>query len=98
MTQQTMRTAACGSLLLASLALPAATVQAQTVPCSGPLAHCAIEVGATCEMVNGKQHIMFYDKGGYSAAWERCVGKEYEARGMRNPYTGAQPQKPAPKR
>ena len=71
--------------------------RAEVVPCTGPFAHCASEVGARCEKENGRTMIIFYDKSGYSNAYEQCVGKVYEAHGRPNPYA-PQPQKPPPKR
>ena len=71
---------------------------AAPVACTGPFAQCAIAVGGKCEIENGRTKMIFYDKGGYSHAFEECVGKVYEAHGKPNPYRPASSPKPAPTR
>jgi hypothetical protein len=70
----------------------AGTASANTVPCSGPFKQCAIEVGAFCEMENGKMMIWYKDREGASRRFEECIGKVYEAHGKRNPYKPASSQ------
>ena len=99
MTQHTIPAAACGSLLLAALTFSgtAAYGQAKTVPCSGPFAQCAAEVGAFCEVENGKTMMWYKDREGTSTRLEECMGRVYEKNGRRNPYKPA-PANTAPKR
>ncbi len=97
MTRQTMRAAACGSFVLAAVALSAGASQAQTVKCSGPFAQCASDVGAFCEIENGRMKMWYKDREGTSTRLEECMGKVYEANGRRNPYKPA-PANTAPKR
>ena len=65
---------------------------AQVVECSGPLKQCAIEVGAFCEMENGKMMLWYKDREGTSRRVEECIGKVYEKHGRPNPYRPAPPQ------
>jgi|tagenome__1003787_1003787.scaffolds.fasta_scaffold20931632_1 hypothetical protein len=67
----------------------AATRRAAAVDCSGPLKQCAIEVGAFCEMENGKMMIWYKEREGAAMRFEECVGKVYEAHGRPNPYRPA---------
>ena len=74
------------------------TRMAAAVECSGPLKQCAIEVGAFCEVENGKLVIWYKEREGAVMRFEECVGKVYEANGRPNPYRPGSSQKPAPKR
>jgi hypothetical protein len=74
------------------------TRMAAAVECSGPFKQCAIEVGAFCEMENGKLMIWYKEREGAAMRFEECAGKVYEANGRPNPYRPASSQKPAPKR
>jgi hypothetical protein len=76
----------------------AGTRSAAAVDCSGPLKQCAAEVGAFCEIENGKLMIWYKEREGAVMRFEECVGKVYEANGRPNPYRPASSQKPAPKR
>jgi len=71
---------------------------AAAVECTGPFKQCAIEVGAFCEIENGKQMIWYKEREGAAMRFEQCIGKVYEANGRPNPYRPASSQKPAPKR
>jgi hypothetical protein len=77
----------------------AGTRRAAAVDCSGPLKQCAIEVGAFCEIENGKMMIWYKEREGAAMRFEECVGKVYEAHGRPNPYRPAPSSpKPAPQR
>ena len=91
MTQQTILTAGCGILVLAVLAVSgsAAHAQAKTVKCSGPFTQSAAEIGAFCEIENGKMKIWYKDRPGTSSQFEACIGKVFEANGRPNPYRPA---------
>jgi hypothetical protein len=71
---------------------------AAAVECSGPFKQCAIEVGAFCEIENGKVMMWYKEREGAAMRFEQCVGKVYEAHGRPNPYRPASSQNPAPKR
>lgn len=70
---------------------------AVAVECIGPLKQCAIEVGAFCEIENGKMMIWYKEREGAVMRFENCVGKVYEANGRPNPYRPA-PAKETPSR
>jgi hypothetical protein len=98
MTKRVFNAAACAAAIaIASLTMGTSTIAA-TVECTGPLKQCAIEVGAFCEMENGKMMLWYKDREGASRRFEECVGRVYEANGKPNPYRPATAQKPAPKR
>ena len=59
---------------------------AAAVECTGPLKQCAIEVGAFCEIENGKMMIWYKEREGAVMRFEECVGKVYQANGRPNPY------------
>jgi hypothetical protein len=72
---------------------------AAAVECTGPFKQCAIEVGAFCEIENGKLTMWYKEREGAAMRFEQCVGKVYEANGRPNPYRPASsPQNAAPKR
>lgn len=98
MTMRILNAAGCAAAIaMASLVMGTSTMAA-TVECTGPLKQCAIEVGAFCEMENGKQMMWYKDREGSSRRLEECIGRVYEAHGKPNPYRPASTQKPAPKR
>lgn len=67
---------------IVGLALPAAAEE-----CTGPFRECAIGVGAQCSRdAAGRQRMAYYDGGGRVIAFERCVGRIFEAAGHPNPY------------
>jgi hypothetical protein len=80
--------------------LTGGTRMAAAVECSGPLKQCAIEVGAFCEIENGKTMMWYKEREGAVMRFEECVGKVYEANGRPNPYrpAPASTQKPANKK
>ena len=78
--------------------LAGGTRVAAAVECTGPFKQCAIEVGAFCEIENGKLMIWYKEREGAAMRFEQCVGKVYEANGRPNPYLSGSAQKPAPKR
>lgn len=94
--------AAIFMLIVVAAFSAAGTRMAAAVECTGPFAQCAAQVGAKCERTpEGKMHMTYYDKGGYVAAFEDCVGKVFEAHGRPNPYRPASSspkQAAAPKR
>jgi hypothetical protein len=88
-----------GAVLGAALLVSVAGIhQAGAAQCTGPFKQCAIEVGAFCEIENGKLMIWYKDREGASSRFEQCVGKVYEKNGRQNPYLPASSQKAAPKR
>ncbi len=55
--------------------------------CTGPFVSCAIEVQAQCSRdANGLQRMTYWDRAGFTTAFERCVGGIFEAAGQPNPY------------
>lgn len=77
------------AVLLAALAVFSAggtrTTAAQ--PCTGPFVSCAIEVQAQCSRdPNGMQRMTYWDRAGFTTAFEQCVGRIFEAAGQPNPY------------
>jgi hypothetical protein len=91
---------AAGLLLVAVAGFSAGgTRSAAAVDCAGPLKQCAIEVGAFCEMEDGRMKIWYKEREGAVMRFEECVGKVYEAHGRPNPYRPASSSpKPAPQR
>ena len=69
---------------------------AAPVECTGPLKQCAIEVGAFCEIENGKMMLWYKEREGAVMRFEQCVGKVYEAHGRPNPYRPAPAQRKRP--
>jgi hypothetical protein len=92
MTRQEFRAAisAAGFMLVAVAAFSAGgTRSAAAVECSGPLKQCAVEVGAFCEIENGKLMMWYKEREGAVMRFEECVGRVYEAHGRPNPYRPA---------
>jgi len=57
------------------------------IACTGPFAHCAIQVQATCSRdPNGQQRMTYWDWPGNTITFERCVGAVFESTGRPNPY------------
>jgi len=55
--------------------------------CTGAFRQCAIEVQAECSRdANGQQRITYWDRPGYTAQFEQCVGRVFESNGQPNPY------------
>ena len=98
MTKLGLNAAACAAVIAATAGFyAAATVPAAAVDCAGPFRQCAIDVGAFCEIENGKMMIWYKDREGTSSRFEECIGKVHEAHGKPNPYRPSS-QKPSPKR
>jgi hypothetical protein len=57
-----------------------------------------IEVGGFCEIADGKQRMIYYDRTGSVMRFEECIGRVFEAHGKRNPYKPAAAEKQTPKR
>jgi hypothetical protein len=76
------------ALLAAAAAFSAGgTGSAAAAECTGPFRQCAIEVGAQCSRdPDGKQRMTYWDHPGYTARFENCVGRIFEANGQPNPY------------
>jgi hypothetical protein len=55
--------------------------------CAGPFRQCALSVNAQCSRdADGEQRMTYWDNGGKTIQFERCVGGVFEARGVPNPY------------
>lgn len=77
-------------LVAASAAVTACSIRPASAsePCTGPFRHCAYAVQATCSRdANGRQRMTYWDNGGYTVAFERCVGAVFRAAGKPDPYT-----------
>jgi hypothetical protein len=75
--------------LLAALTVFSAggTRTAVAQQCTGPFVSCAIEVQAQCSRdPNGLQRMTYWDRTGFTTAFEQCVGRIFEAAGHPNPY------------
>jgi hypothetical protein len=60
--------------------------------CTGPFVSCAQTVNAVCTTdPDGVQRMTYWDNGGNTMAFQRCVGGIYEARGLPNPYDRGSP-------
>jgi hypothetical protein len=75
----------CAALLAAVCISSPAT--AAPIACTGPFAHCAVEVQAMCTRdAKGQQRMTYWDYPGNTIAFERCVGTVFESTGRPNPY------------
>ena len=76
------------ALLAANVVFLVADIRPATAePCAGPFRQCAYEVQATCSRdADGRQRMTYWDQGGYTITFERCVGRIFEAAGRPNPY------------
>jgi len=72
--------------IVAAASSPGGARIAAAVECAGPLKQCAIEVGAFCEIENGKMVMRYKQRAGAVMRFEQCVGKVYEAHGRPTPY------------
>jgi hypothetical protein len=96
MTRHGFSAAACAAAT--AVVYAAATTPTAATNCTGPFRQCAIEIGAFCEIENGKMMIWYKDREGTSTRFEDCIGKVFEANGKPNPYRPASAQKPKPAR
>jgi hypothetical protein len=76
------------TFFIAVLALSVAGMRlAAAEPCTGPFVSCAVAVQATCSRdPDGRQRMAYWDQGGNTIQFERCVGRIFEAAGQPNPY------------
>lgn len=71
----------------AMVSAPTVRTASASEPCTGPFRQCATEVQAYClRDPNGRQRMTYWDYPGYTVAFERCVGRIFEAAGRPNPY------------
>ena len=81
-----MKLSLSSAVVLTALWISSAATAAP-VACSGPFAHCAVHVQATCSRdPNGQQRMTYWDYPGNTIAFERCVGAVFESTGRPNPY------------
>jgi hypothetical protein len=81
-----MKSSLAHAALLATLCIPGVAAAAP-ITCTGPFAHCAVQVQATCTRdANGQQRMTYWDWPGNTLVFERCVGAVFESTGRPNPY------------